>query len=172
MTLPGLLRVMPIFIAALVLLAACSQSVGVGTPGDGSQRTTSQAAFTQFPDMPLPVKGDFDMERTMVFGGGDTWFGRLALLTTHSASNMFDFFKQQMPNFGWREITSVRAEISVLTYARQERVATIQIQERTIRGSEVLVTVSPGGMQQPAGAAPASAVPLQPVTPAPLQPVQ
>ncbi len=155
--------------AASLLLGACGQSVGVAPPpGSGSGKTTSQAAFTQFPDLPLPVKGEFDMDRTMVFGGGDTWFGRLAVLTPHSANDMFDFFKQQMSGFGWQEVTSIRADISVLTYARQDRVATIQIQDRTIRGSDTMITVSPRGAEQ----APAGNGPMMPgvVQPAPMQP--
>jgi hypothetical protein len=154
-----------VLFAAVLMVAACGQSVGVAPPNGGDGKNTeSQPAFSQFPDLPLPVKGEFDMDQTMVFGGGDSWFGRLAVLTSHSANNMFDFFKQQMPNFGWQEVTSVRSAISVLTYSRQGRVATIQIQDRTIRGSESLITVSPHGAQQ----APADGT----VAPSPVQTIQ
>lgn len=153
-------------LAAGVALAACSQNVGIEAPAEGTAGgTETQAAFTRFPDMPLPTKGDFDMDRTMVFGGGDTWFGRLVINTSYGTNEMFDFYQKHLPGYGWQGVTSLRSAISVLTYTRQDRVATIQIQERTIRGSEVTVTVSPRGMPQTSPAA-GSAVP------APTQPVQ
>ena len=48
-----------------------------------------------------------------------------------------------MSGFGWREVTSVRAIISVLTYERDTRVATIQILSNQIKGTVVTVTMSP-----------------------------
>ena len=171
MATPQISRLLPVpayaaaLFAAALMVSACSQSVGVSPPGgENGKNTGSQPAFSQFPDLPLPVKGELDMDQTMVFGGGDSWFGRLAVLTSHSGNNMFDFFKQQMPNFGWQEVTSVRSAISVLTYSRQGRVATIQIQDRTIRGSESLITVSPRGTSAP----PANSE----IVPAPVQTVQ
>jgi hypothetical protein len=105
------------------------------------------------------------MERTMVFGSGDSWFGRLTINTSYSANEIFDFYQKHLPSYGWQEVTSLRSAISVLTYTRQERVATVQIQGHTIRGSEVTVTVSPRGMPQlsPAAGAtvPAQVPPLQ-----------
>ena len=160
-------RVVPMFILATgVALAACSQSVGIVPPTkDSAGVTETQTAFTRFPDMPLPTKGDFDMERTMVFGSGDSWFGRLTINTSYSANEIFDFYQKHLPSYGWKEVTSLRSATSVLTYTRQERVATIQIQGHTIRGSEVTVTVSPRGMPQPSPAAgatvPAQVPPLQ-----------
>lgn len=155
-------RVSPMFVlAAGVALAACSQSVGIAPPAkDSAEGTETQAAFTRFPDMPLPTKGDFDMERTMVFGSGDSWFGRLTINTSYGANEMFDFYQGHLPGYGWQEVTSLRSATSVLTYTRQDRVATIQIQERTIRGSEVTVTVSPRDMPQASPAAGAT-VPAQ-----------
>ena len=49
------------------------------------------------------------------------------------------------PKFGWQEITTVRSEVSVLTYSRNSRVATIQIRNRTLGGAVVDITVSPRG---------------------------
>jgi hypothetical protein len=56
-----------------------------------------------------------------------------------------------MPRFGWFPVTTVRAETSVLTYARADRIATIQVQGRTITGSIVSMTISPKGQLAGAG---------------------
>ena len=75
---------------------------------------------------------------------------------------LFDFFKQKLPEFGWREITSVRAATSVLTFSRRNRIATIQIVGRTLRGAESTITVSPQeATQSPPGSAPALLPPVK-----------
>ena len=144
-------------IAALVL-SACGQNVAIvsATADQTAGGTVVEAAFTQFPDMPIPEGGDVDLEQTLVFGGGNNWFGRLVITTSFGPNEMFDFYANQLPSFGWDVITTLRSTVSVLTYAREDRVATIQIQKRTIRGAEVTVIVSPRGASQTPTAAPAT----------------
>jgi len=86
-----------------------------------------------------------DVERSLVLGARDNWIGRLAMSATGSTSESYDFFLREMPKFGWQEITSVRSEVSVLTYTRGDRVATVQIRKKTLGGSAVDITVSPRG---------------------------
>ncbi len=158
------------FVVALVLpltlaaLTACAELDAPRTAGgDGGQDASgapSQASFTRFPDLPMPVNADLQMDETLIFGTNDTWIGRLVIQSSHSSNDMFDFYKREMPGFEWQEITSVRAKTSVMTYTRGERVATIQIEGRTLRGSTVTITVSPRGAEDlpppPAPTAPAS----------------
>ncbi len=118
-------------------------------------------SFARFPDLPLPSEAEINLDRTLVFGGDDTWIGRLVINASEDPNDMFDFFKQKLGGYGWEEITSVRAAVSVLTYTRQERVATIQIQGRTLRGSEVTITVSPRGAQVTPAAGPATGAPAR-----------
>ena len=140
-------------LAAGLALAACGGSVGIPASEKEGEAPAIEAAFVRFPDMPLHVGVDLDMERTLVFGADESWFGRLVISSSHSANDMFDFYKQKLPEFGWQEITSIRAAISVLTFSRQDRVATIQVQSETLHGSEAAITVSPRGSQRMPGAA-------------------
>jgi hypothetical protein len=140
-------------LASGLALTACASSVGVPASGKEGKAPPIEAAFVRFPDMPVPVDVDFDMDRTLVFGAEESWFGRLVISSSHSVNDMFDFYKQKLPEFGWQEITSIRAAISVLTFARQDRVATIQVQSATLVGSELSITVSPLGNPRMPGAA-------------------
>lgn len=145
-------------------LSGCVNQVSMaGAPGQGeTKKLAVEKSFTRFPDMPIPVKANIDLERTLVFGGDETWSGRLTITSAHHANDMFDFYKQELPGYGWSEIATVRSKISVLTYSRNDRIATIQIQGITLGGSETMITASPRDAQK----APA---PLDaPVTPAPL----
>jgi hypothetical protein len=60
-----------------------------------------------------------------------------------SGAEVFDFYRYEMPNFGWKEITSIRSDISLITYERGERIANVRIDSSSARGTEVWVTVSP-----------------------------
>ena len=68
-----------------------------------------------------------DMNNTVIFGSDDEWFGRLSLIPNLSHAETFDFFRYEMPNLNWKEITNVRSTSSVLSYEKENRVVTIQI---------------------------------------------
>ena len=158
-------------LVALVIPMALAACTGFDTPtrttinsGNSSSKgepgAPIQASFTRFPDLPMPVSADLQMDQTLIFGTNDTWIGRLVIHSSHSANDMFDFYKREMTGFDWQEITSVRSKTSVMTYTRGQRVATIQIEGRTLRGAAITITVSPRGAEEfppsPTPAAPAS----------------
>ena len=119
-----------------------SQNTGQATAG---QSSVPPKSFNRFPDIPVPSGANMDMGRTIVFGSGESWYGQLGLATNHDSNSMFDFYKQELPNFAWVEITSVRAPVSVLTYERQGRVISIQLEKATLSGTKVTLTISPRG---------------------------
>ena len=103
-----------------------------------------------------------DMERSLLLGTGDLWTGRLVFSSNNGHGRVFDFYKAEMPGFGWQEITSVRASISIQTWKRGARVATIQIRDSLI-STEVILTMAPmegTGAAMPSSSAPVSVRPL------------
>jgi len=160
---------------AIFGLSACNQSAPMmQTSGGSSAQQTGapgiarSSGFTQFPDIPIPAGAEMNVEKTLVFGS-KPWFGRLTLNADASVGGMFDFFRSNLVNHRWQEITSVRAKTSILTYSQEERVLTIAIQGSTLGGSEIMITVSPKGVPQTfpkAGAAQGDLMPV-PVTKAP-----
>ena len=135
-------------------MPAASKSDTFGTP-----------QYVQFPDLPMPTGAKLATDRTLVVGSPNLWYGQFAMSLSHDANSMYDFYKQELPKFGWSEITSVRAPVSLLTYSRGERVIVIQLTPSTIRGSDVMITVSPREMSppggSPGGSAPVQRVPLR-----------
>ena len=113
-------------------------------PSTGEKKG-GKAAFAQFTDLPIPEGAVMDLEHTLILGTQERWIGRLALETSADAPAVFDLYQTEMSSYGWQEVTAVRAEVSVMTFVRGERVATIQIQSNSLRGTEVDVTVSPRG---------------------------
>lgn len=134
-----------------------SSSPGAPVTGAASGGTQTAVGFAQFPDIAVPSGAKMDVDRTLVLGSRDAWIGRLAMTSGGGVTATYDFFMREMPKFRWQEITAVRSQISVLTYSREDRVATIQIRPRTLGGSLVDITVSPRGKAMPAPSGAASA---------------
>ena len=86
-----------------------------------------QLSFAKFKDIPIPDGSLMDMKNTVIFGSDEEWFGRLALVPNLSHAETFDFFRYEMPNLNWKEITNVRSTSSVLSYEKEQRIVTIQI---------------------------------------------
>tara|TARA_B100001059_G_C17289044_1_gene311838 strand:- start:12 stop:446 length:435 start_codon:yes stop_codon:yes gene_type:complete len=117
-------------IIIVILIGACNKngvpllSTGVsgieGLPAE-------QLSFAKFKDIPIPDGALMDMKNTVIFGSDDEWFGRLSLVPNLSHAETFDFFRFEMPNLNWKEITNVRATSSVLSYEKDNRIVTIQI---------------------------------------------
>ena len=115
---------------SLFILGACSRT-GVPLLSTGVSGTeglpAEQLSFAKFKDIPIPDGSVMDMNNTVIFGSDEEWFGRLSLVPNLSHAETFDFFRYEMPNLNWKEITNVRSTSSVLSYEKENRVVTIQI---------------------------------------------
>ncbi len=149
-------------------LAACANTAPIMSSSSGSTGQNSSgagtnvSAYSQFPDIPVPSGTKINMKKTLVFGN-KPWYGQLALEASANANQMFDFYRENLGQYGWQEVTSVRAPTSILTYATDDRVLAISIQGGTITGSNVTVTVSPRGQPQPQQQPPTGGVMPAPV---------
>jgi len=140
---------------ALLVVSGCAQTAQLQGGSSSNNTSTGTTPSTSiFPDIPIPEGANMIVDRTLVVGTQD-WFGQLALNANQGTVTIFDFYRNRLPQFGWNEITSVRAPTSVLTYDREDRILQMQISGNTLRGSEILITVSPRGKPTPpAGATP------------------
>ena len=123
-------KILVVMLCIFSFLSACTRD-GVPMLSTGLSGTEGlpeeQLSFAKFKDIPIPDGAVMDMKNTVIFGSDDEWFGRLALIPNLSHAETFDFFRYEMPNLNWREITNVRATSSVLSYEKEERIVTIQI---------------------------------------------
>ena len=84
-----------------------------------------------------------NIERTFIVGSGDSWYGQTMIETSSGANATFDFYKQKLTEYDWTEVSSVRAQTSILTYMRSNRVLSIQISQTRLGKAEIMITVSP-----------------------------
>lgn len=152
-------------LAALVAMTACTQGTKLQPTQSGSADGKSgiEQNFSLLTDIPIPPDSTLDVERSLILGDLDRWTGRIVMNVGQGPTPTFALYQTQMPNFGWDPIMSVQAGISVLSFTRGERAATVQIESRTLGGSTTTITVAPRQSGTPPGAG--NAGPVQ-VTPA------
>ena len=98
--------------------------------------------FSQFDDIPIPVNSKLQREESIIISRKIGWSGRLVFETTENQIEVFDFFRNELPKFGWKKISEISSESSLLNYQNSQRFASIQIFEKTFIGSKVKITVT------------------------------
>ena len=134
------------FIAAFsaLVLAACTQTTGVLPSGsDGDLSLGAALSLTQFTDIAVPGGATLDLDRSLILGPHDVWTGRVRLESSQTPADLYAFHRSEMPSFGWTEISVARGKVSLLTYLRDGRVATIEIARSKISGAAVTITMAP-----------------------------
>ncbi len=134
---------MPVLLASLLLGACAGESVEVATGPLEDAQGNPIPSFSQFPDIPVPAESRMLLDDSLIFGRDDRWTGRLAIESQLSASEAFEFFQREMPGEQWVEFTALRSDVSLLTFVRMDRVATVTIESETLSGAFVTITVSP-----------------------------
>ena len=94
-------------------------------------------------DVPLPQGAVIRQQDTLVMGTGAAWTGRLSLSVSGEPQTVFAYFRDSMPGAGWTLTSSSFSKLSLLTFTKAERVATVQMQGSNFGGNEVLITVAP-----------------------------
>ena len=109
-----------------------------GPEGDPS----TELSLAEFDDLPIPLNSRLDKEKSIIFSKRDGWYGRLTFNTSEKQINVYDFFRNELPKFGWKKLSEISSDTSILNYQNQSRLALIQIKENLIYGSNVMVTVT------------------------------
>ncbi len=150
-------------VTAALALGACSSmpgSSGSSTSSSSSSSTTTKSAaapaYQPVSDVPIPAGTKINTEKSLIFGQGDKWLGRMVLVMDRNSTQAYTYYLEQMPTFGWEQVSAVQGKTSTLIFTRGDRAANLEIVPSTFSGSEVSITVSP---RQGAAAAVAPATP-------------
>ena len=137
--------------AATLLIAGCGSRTNIPP----AQSDSSQPAnFQLVTDIPIPSGATMDNEHSLILSDRDHWTGRVVMRFWQSPPELTTFYQSQMPAFGWQPVMSVTSDISVLSYTRGDRAATVQIEKSMLGLTTVVsVTVAPRQSGDNAGAA-------------------
>lgn len=120
------------------LLAGCGSSTSL-PPSQGGDQPID---FTLLTDVPILSGATMDNERSLILGDRDRWTGRVVMKVWKPAIESTAFYQQQMPAFGWEPVMAVTSGISVMSFTRGDRAATVHIEGGTMWGSTVSLTVA------------------------------
>ncbi|MBS91969.1 MAG: hypothetical protein CMM95_02825 [Rickettsiales bacterium] len=98
--------------------------------------------FAQFDDIPIPLNSTLNKEDSIIISKLNGWLGRLSFDTSEKQLTVFDFFRNEFPKFGWKKLSEITSERSLLNYKNNSRLASIQLNDKTFFGTEVTITVS------------------------------
>ena len=136
-----LIRKLLILLVPFYFLLSCTGDDLVpvkGPEGDPSLELN----FSQFDDIPIPIKSTLIREDSIIISRKIGWSGRLVFNTSENQIDVFDFFRNELPKFGWKKISEISSESSLLNYQNNQRFASIQIFDKTLFGSRVKITVT------------------------------
>ena len=131
-------------VLGLLFISACTlPATTIPTKPDNTIAGDSPAVANSYADIPVSANDRLAVDQSLLLNTGEQWTGRAVLKSKLDTVQAFEYYLTNMPNHGWINITSVQSEVSVLTYEKGSRVATIQIEQGTSGGSQISVTVSP-----------------------------
>jgi hypothetical protein len=134
------------------LLLACGN---LGTAPVASDSTVSGNIAKQLAgDVPLPQGAVIKQQDTLVMGAGASWTGRLSLTVSGEPQTVFAWFRDSLPGAGWTLTSSSFSRLSLLTFTKADRMATVHMQGSNFGGNEVLITVAPSVRAAAPGARP------------------
>lgn len=129
------------FFNALFFLISCVGETIVPIKGPEGN-PDEELNFAQFDDMPIPIGSSLDQKNSIIISKEKIWLGRLTFECNKKQLEIFDFFRNELPKFGWVKLSEVRADSSLLNYTKGDRIASVQIESKTLFGSIVKVTVT------------------------------
>jgi hypothetical protein len=146
-------------LCATSMLMACA-SVDMASPSKDGGGPPEPSAKQLAGDMPIPQGATIRPQDTLVMGAGNRWMGRISLTVPGEPQNLFAYYRDGLPGAGWSLTSSSYSKLSLLTFIKADRVATIQMQAASFGGNEVTITVTPAVTPalspagRPAGSAP------------------
>ena len=133
------IKLIPLLVFSL--LVGCSGERLIPTKGPDGE-PGSELNFAQFDDIPIPIGSSLNHKDSIIISKKKSWLGRLVFDSNKKQLWIFDFFRNELPKFGWKKLSEVRANYSILNYTNEERLASIQIFPNAIIGSTVSITVT------------------------------
>ncbi len=110
--------------------------------GREATREISPSTALRFNDIPVPETFRFDYQNSYVFEDKLSRLGVLKYITTISPEEIIMFFKQEMPNAGWRFVNIVEYGQKTLTYEKEKETCVINILQGMTQ-STVVISITP-----------------------------
>lgn len=118
----------------LILLSGCSvlktkENTSVETPPKVAAKSENVPTYYDFGDVLVPKELKVDEKNSFVFRTPGLTVGMLALKGRVQASTLPDFFENKMPVDGWRLVSSIEGQRTMMLFKKNSRWCVINITE-------------------------------------------
>ena len=133
------------FFFTLFILVSCVKNVDFSKneKTENSIDIYEQESFFKITDIPIPITSQIDMEKTVVVGEGEEWMGRLSLVHKENIEDIYSFFVNEMPKYGYEEKNSVESNKSSLIFQNNKKTIFIKISKHKLGNSYIEITATP-----------------------------
>ena len=100
---------------ALVSISGCS-GTGEGVNIGRTLEKVEENTLTRISDIPFLAGSKVDIKSSLVMGEGKNWSGQLLVLVPEKKIEVFNYYVNNLGDFGWKEQTTIRGEISILNF--------------------------------------------------------
>ena len=110
-----------ILFLSMSLLNSCSESIE-----EGKNQTQILIEYALY-DFPLPKDSKIQMENTVILGSGESWTGRIVLITNSTSAELLKYLTENAEASDWRLNSSSISEQVFLVFNKEDRVSTVKI---------------------------------------------
>ena len=130
---------------AIIFYLVITSLLGCSTVTSNSLEHVADPKQYMLHDFPFPQGGKIDSDKSLIFGAGSHWIGRLVIVASKSSGEMFIFFRDSLSVQGWSLISASRSKSSVLVFQKDMRVINIVVSDIGLfaSGSEITITATP-----------------------------
>ena len=137
-----LIFVISLGLLTVLVISGCSG--GERIMGGRMLEKVEENTLTRISDIPFLQGSRIDIKKSLLMGEGKSWSGQLLVFVPAKKTEVFNYYAQNLNEFGWKEQTTIRGETSILNFVGENnRVTIITIKEGRFGSSEVLISVSP-----------------------------
>jgi hypothetical protein len=133
----------------LILTIVCSLLGCANTPMSSQSTSATSAGKVQaLEGAPLPAGAVIDNKKSIIFGEGELWTGRVEVNSKLSADEVTTFFINQYPPAGWTFLSSTKSQTNILIFLGKNKTLTAEVQDNMLgNGSKITITVSPSAQK-------------------------
>ncbi len=126
--------------AFFIFISGCSK----GNLNLSNTESVEDNTLTRIKDIPFIKGSEIDIEKSLILGEGKSWSGQLYINIGEVKPKVFNFYVNNLGDFGWKEQTTIRGVTSILNYVGENnRVAMINITKGNFGNTELVISVAP-----------------------------
>ncbi|MEE9274398.1 MAG: hypothetical protein V3V62_03700 [bacterium] len=129
-------------LAALLLLGGCFRlPKSLRFPSSTKKKVADPRKY-RFPDLPVPAGLDLSVEDSFIFEAPGTRAGHLVYRGGRKYEAVVRFYREKMPEHGWRLVSSFERGQATLTFEKPGWVISIIVSSKVL-GSQVDINIGP-----------------------------